>query len=179
MYPVLRRRKSPGALTNRLSPMPHAVEIAAAVVFAIALIYTFTAARIEMFANGFPRHTGHFHVLGEVEVVFGFWAPVPFLTIWALAGSPAAIRYLEEHEFTELLLVFVIMVVSASRPIFGTVSAAVQRFSVLAPIRAEVSAVRHALCAIPLLGSRLFLVLLVLDAHQAVAFPFLGFHACV
>lgn len=133
--------------------MPHAVEIAAAVIFVLALIHTFTAARIETLAGKFPRHAGLFHFLGEVEVVFGFWALVLCLAIWAIAGSPAAIGYLEEREFTEPLFVFVIMVVAASRPIQETAGAAVQRASALVPFRTEVSAIWLAFCAVPLLGS--------------------------
>ena len=133
--------------------MPHAVEIAAAVIFALALFHTFTAPSIEMLAEMFPRHAALFHLLGEVEVVFGFWALVLCIAIWSIAGSQAAIGYLEEREFTEPLFVFVIMVVAASRPILETVAATVQRVSALVPIRTEISAVWLALCAVPLLGS--------------------------
>ena len=46
----------------------------AAVLFGIALLHTFGAKFLEGLAHRHPRHAGLFHLLGEVEVVFGFWA---------------------------------------------------------------------------------------------------------
>jgi len=46
----------------------------AAALFALALAHTFAAKQFERLSHRFPRHAGLFHLLGEVEVVFGFWA---------------------------------------------------------------------------------------------------------
>ncbi|WP_341867260.1 putative Na+/H+ antiporter [Caballeronia arationis] len=54
--------------------MPHIVEVSALVIFCLALAHTFAGKRIESLAARHPRHAGLFHFLGEVEVVFGFWA---------------------------------------------------------------------------------------------------------
>ena len=50
------------------------INILAAVVFALALLHTFFAKSFEVMAHRHPSHAGLFHLLGEVEVVFGFWA---------------------------------------------------------------------------------------------------------
>jgi hypothetical protein len=34
-----------------------------------------------------PRHAGLWHLLGEIEVVFGFWAMVLMLVMFALSGT--------------------------------------------------------------------------------------------
>ncbi|CAL8473600.1 putative Na+/H+ antiporter [Caballeronia sp. S22] len=133
--------------------MPHSVEIAAAVIFASALIHTFAVVRIEALAHRLPRHAGVFHFLAEVEVVFGFWALVLCLVMWALVGANATVGYLEHREFTEALFVFVIMVVAASRPILVLVTNIVMQLSRLLPVRTEVAIIWFSLSAIPLLGS--------------------------
>ncbi|MDR5884000.1 putative Na+/H+ antiporter [Caballeronia sp. LZ032] len=133
--------------------MPHSVEVTAAVIFAIALLHTFAVARIETLGHHFPRHSGIFHFLAEVEVVFGFWALVLCLVMWALVGSRATVGYLEHREFTEALFVFVIMVIAASRPILVLVTNVVMGLSRFLPLRAEVAVVWFSLSAIPLLGS--------------------------
>ncbi|WP_027802424.1 putative Na+/H+ antiporter [Paraburkholderia dilworthii] len=133
--------------------MPHSVEISAAVIFALALIHTFAVARIEKLSHRFPRHAGVFHFLAEVEVVFGFWALILCLVMWALVGSHATIEYLEHREFTEALFVFVIMVVAASRPILELVTTIVMRLARFLPVRTEVAVIWFSLSAVPLLGS--------------------------
>ncbi len=55
---------------------PISIEWVAAVLFAVALAHTFAAKFFERLSHRYPEHTGLFHLLGEVEVVFGFWAIV-------------------------------------------------------------------------------------------------------
>ncbi|MFM0573157.1 putative Na+/H+ antiporter, partial [Paraburkholderia caledonica] len=130
--------------------MPHSVEISAAVIFALALIHTFAVARIENLSHRFPRHAGVFHFLAEVEVVFGFWALILCLVMWALVGPHVTIEYLEHREFTEALFVFVIMVVAASRPILVLVTTIVMRLARFLPVRTEVAVIWFSLSAVPL-----------------------------
>ena len=44
--------------------------------FAVAVLHTFTTHYFEHLAKLHPEHAGLWHLLGEVEVVFGFWAMV-------------------------------------------------------------------------------------------------------
>ena len=92
-----------------------------AILFAIALLHTFSAKSFEKLAHRYPRHHGLFHLLGEVEVVFGFWAFVLIVVMAAVAGPHNAIAYAETRQYTEPLFVFVVMVVAASRPVLELV----------------------------------------------------------
>ena len=44
----------------------------------------------ERLAHAGPRHAGLWHLLGEIEVVFGFWAMVLMIAMFALLGSAPA-----------------------------------------------------------------------------------------
>ncbi|WP_321889665.1 putative Na+/H+ antiporter [Burkholderia cenocepacia] len=133
--------------------MSHTVELAGAIVFALALLHTFVAKRFERLAHRHPRHAGLFHLLGEVEVVFGFWALVLLIAMAVLAGPALALDYAQSREFTEPLFVFTIMVIAASRPILDAVAGIVQRIARVLPVDTNVAVVWLSLTLIPLLGS--------------------------
>lgn len=98
-----------------------AMNIVAASLFAMALIHTFAAKTLDRIADRNLRHAGLFHLLGEVEVVFGLWAVILIAAMALIAGGNAAIEYAESRQYTEPLFVFFIMVVAASRPVLGAV----------------------------------------------------------
>lgn len=91
--------------------------------FSLAVIHTFAAGSLRQFSHRFPKDSvreAAFHMLGEVEVVFGLWAGF-FLTLMALQeGTGQMVTYLESVKFTEPLFVFVIMTVCATRPVTET-----------------------------------------------------------
>ena len=60
---------------------PSGNEIVATAVFAVAIMHTFATRHFERLAKRHPAHAGLWHLLGEVEVVFGFWAMVLLLLI--------------------------------------------------------------------------------------------------
>ena len=101
------------------------IQYIAAGLFAVALIHTFAAKQFERLSHRFPRHAGLFHLLGEVEVVFGFWAIVLVLAMALVVGGGPALGYAESRNYTEPLFVFVVMVVAASRPVLRTVMSGV------------------------------------------------------
>ena len=76
--------------------------------FGIALAHTFGAKVFEALAHRHPRHAGLLHLLGEVEVVFGFWAFVLIAVMAVVAGGQTAINYAESRQYTEPLFVFVL-----------------------------------------------------------------------
>ena len=133
--------------------MPHIVEIVGAVIFGLALLHTFLAKRFEVLAHRHPRHAGLFHFLGEVEVVFGFWALVLLIAITVFAGPKLALDYAESREFAEPLFVFTIMVIAASKPILDAVTDLVLRIARVIPVDTTVAVVWLSLTLIPLLGS--------------------------
>lgn len=129
------------------------IEVVAAVLFALALVHTFSTKFFERLAHNHPRHAGLFHLLGEVEVVFGFWAVVLIATMAFLVGGSQAIEYAESRQYTEPLFVFVIMVVAASRPVVEVIQALVAFIARLAPVRTVVAQVWLCLALVPLIGS--------------------------
>lgn len=125
----------------------------AAALFAVAILHTFSTRLFAHLAHIQPRHAGLWHLLGEVEAVFGFWA---FVLIGAMAwlwGTDAAVDYLESLNFTEPLFVFAIMVIAASRPILNGVIALLSVLSRRLPVNSGVAMYFLALAGVPLLGS--------------------------
>ncbi len=125
----------------------------AAAIFAVALIHTFAAKQFERLSHRYERHAGLFHLLGEVEVVFGFWAIVLIMVMALVNGGGAALDYAESRNYTEPLFVFVVMVIAASRPVLRTVMSAVNAIARLAPVRTPLATAWLGLAAVPLLGS--------------------------
>ena len=125
----------------------------AAILFVLALIHTFAAKSFERLAERHPRHAGLFHFLGEIEVVFGFWALILIVVMALVEGSSRAIEYAESRQYAEPLFVFVIMVVAASKPILETVKKLVATLAGLAPVRTIVARVWLCLAVVPLIGS--------------------------
>jgi len=132
---------------------PTPLDLVAASLFGLALIHTFATKQFERLAHRFPRHAGLLHLMGEVEVVFGFWAVVLIAAMALLSGGDAALGYAESRNYTEPLFVFVVMVVAASRPILRTVTQTVDRLARLAPVPTTLATAWLGLAAVPLLGS--------------------------
>ncbi|AVS79589.1 hypothetical protein C8234_12620 [Paracidovorax avenae] len=124
-----------------------------AAVFAVALLHTFAASQFERLSRRFPRHAGLFHLLGEVEVVFGFWAIVLIALLALLQGGAEALAYAESRNYTEPLFVFVVMVVAASRPILEAVTRTVEALARRMPMARTVALAWLGLSVVPLLGS--------------------------
>ena len=129
------------------------IELIAAILFAIALIHTFSAKQFERLSHRYPRHAGLFHLLGEVEVVFGFWAIVLIFCMALIDGGEKALAYVESRQYTEPLFVFVVMVVAASRPILQLVLRTIDLVAQTIPVRTSLVKVWLGFAAIPLLGS--------------------------
>jgi hypothetical protein len=132
---------------------PDLLQLAAVVLFGIAVLHTFSTRFFAHLAHVQPNHAGLWHLLGEVEVVFGFWAFVLVLLIFLHEGGSSAVGYLESRNFTEPMFVFVIMVIAGSRPILHFARALVLATARVLPYPAKLSFYFLALSAVPLLGS--------------------------
>jgi len=134
-----------------------ALQWVAAGIFAAALVHTFAAKTLERLARRHPRHAGAFHLLGEVEVVFGFWAGVLIVAMALLAGGRAAIDYAESRQYVEPLFVFAVMVIAASGPVLSAVSSLMAMLASLLArwlrLPRALAQVWLGLAAVPLLGS--------------------------
>ena len=129
------------------------IDLIAVIVFAIALLHTFSVKFFERLAQRSPHHSGLFHLLGEVEVVFGFWAFVLLGLMALVDGGDTAIAYAESRQYAEPLFVFVIMVVAASRPVLEAIKALIEKLAKLAPLRTAVARVWLCMALVPLIGS--------------------------
>jgi hypothetical protein len=129
------------------------IDVIAAVLFALALVHTFATKFFERLAHDHPRHAGLFHLLGEVEVVFGFWAVVLIVAMAVVMGGSEAVAYAETRQYTEPLFVFVIMVVAASRPVVESIRALLAFLAKFVPVDKVVVRTWLCLALVPLLGS--------------------------
>jgi len=134
------------------NPVP-AVDLIAAILFGVAIVHTFASGIFTRLAARHPRHAGALHLLGEVEVVFGFWALVLVLVLAGLEGRAQAVAYVEGQRYTEPLFVFVVMVIAATRPILGLVRGLVDALARRVPGRGATGVYFLALGLLPLLGS--------------------------
>ena len=102
-----------------MTPAP--IEILATVLFALAVVHTFSVKRFAHWAHQYPRGSlqeNLLHFLAETEVIFGLWAATLFVGIGAMKLSvPEAVAYIESLNFTEPKFVLVVMVVAATRPV--------------------------------------------------------------
>ena len=132
---------------------PTTIELIGAILFAVALIHTFSTKFFEHLAHTRPAHSGIWHFLGEVEVVFGLWALVLTVALLAIDGKQAATTYLEQQSFTEPMFVFAIMVIAGSRPILQFSMSCVKKIAKIIPWSDGKAFYFVTLSFVPLLGS--------------------------
>jgi hypothetical protein len=96
------------------------IEHLGAAFFALALLHTFLVSYFAKLSHKFKKGSvleAFFHLLSEVEVVFGFWAFL-FLILWmCLYGLHPVIEYQQSLNLTEPLFIFCIMIVASTKPI--------------------------------------------------------------
>src|SRR5512134_1057955 len=115
------------------------IEIVGAALFALAVLHTFSTRYFEHLAHTRTAHAGVWHLLGEVEAVFGFWAFVLVLFVALAYGWGESSQYLDSLHFTEPMFVFVIMVIAASRPVMQLAGDMVEVAGRLIPARPAIA----------------------------------------
>jgi hypothetical protein len=124
--------------------------------FGLAVLHTFLVKRFQHLAIKFKEGSvaeNFFHLLGEVEIVFGLWSGIFLIWISLLEGKAFAIKYLESRNFVEPAFVFVIMAVCATKPILNIARNLIGSVSRGLPLNAGVSFFVVTLVIGPLLGS--------------------------
>ncbi len=109
--------------------------LVATAVFFLAILHTFAAKRVTVFAHRIQdAHNARefkasrepspsiraelIHFLGEIEVIFGLWAVVLTVAITWAKGWIVAAHYLDASvDYTEPMFVFVIMALASTQPI--------------------------------------------------------------
>lgn len=132
---------------------PTSLQIIAAVIFALAIIHIFSVKYFEHLAHRSEKHSGLFHLLGEIEVVFGIWAMILVVFMFLLMGKQDTITYMNDRSYVETMFVFVIMVIAATRPILQTVILLVKKLSNLLPKRGAVGFYFVVMAIVPIFGS--------------------------
>ncbi len=128
-------------------------ELVCSLLFALAIVHTFSTKYFEHLAHLQPRHAGLWHWLGEVEVVFGFWALVLAIAMFLFLGLDAAIEYIDNRNYTEPMFVFAVMVIAATRPILQAATALLQWLTRAVPLNGSLGYYLVVMVLVPLLGS--------------------------
>lgn len=139
-----------------IAAVPHELQVLAAVLFGVAVAHTFLVKRFQHLALRFPEGSvgeNFFHLLGEVEIVFGLWAGILLATMTVWVGFADATYYVESLNFTEPAFVFVIMAIAATKPVVDLAGKLITGLSRLVPIPRRVSLYCTCLTIGPLLGS--------------------------
>ncbi len=132
---------------------PSTVQLVATILFGCAILHTFLTRHFQHLAHIHPNHAGLWHLLGEVETVFGVWA-LALIAFMAIYATPQdALHYLEGRVFTEPAFIFVIMVIAASRPILEFGGALLRRLASMLPLEQPKAYYLTVMAAAPLLGS--------------------------
>jgi len=129
------------------------LELVGTALFALAVLHTFCTRYFERLAHRHHGHAGLWHLLGEVEIVFGFWALLLLLYMAASRGADSVADYMATRHFVEPVFVFVIMVISASRPILDLARRIVGGLGRALPVPAGIADYYLGLSFVPLLGS--------------------------
>jgi len=132
------------------------VKYLATVLFALAILHTFVSAKIGHLAHKYPKDSPKerlLHLLGEVEVVFGLWAAIFIISMCFITGVDEAVAYVESLNFTEPAFVFVVMAISATRPVLFAAEEIIRNVSRVMPMSPTVSFYWVTLTVGPLLGS--------------------------
>jgi Na+/H+ antiporter NhaD/arsenite permease-like protein len=128
-------------------------ELVCSLLFALAIVHTFSTKYFEHLAHLQPRHAGVWHWLGEVEVVFGFWALVLAITMFAMLGAAPAIEYIDTRNYTEPMFVFAVMVIAATRPILQAATGLLQWLARGVPLGGSLGYYLVVMVLVPLMGS--------------------------
>jgi len=132
---------------------PTTIQLIGAALFGLAVLHTFSTKIFERLAHAQPQHAGIWHLLGEVEVVFGFWAMVLMAFMFAFSGKQEATEYLDSRNFTEPMFVFVIMVIAGTRAVLQCAGQLVRLLARCLPVPRGMALYFVILAFVPLLGS--------------------------
>lgn len=135
---------------------PSVIELAATVIFALAVLHTFLVSKFAAIAHHYPEGSmgeNFFHFFAEVEAVFGIWSAVFLGFLACTEGVGAPIHYLESLNFTEPAFVFVIMCMAGTRPVIKLAEKMIVIISNIIPLPKKMAFYIAALVFGPLLGS--------------------------
>lgn len=131
-------------------------ETVATGLFAAAILHTFSVKQLQKVAGRFEDGSlgeNVFHLLGEVEVVFGVWAAIFLIFLSLTSGFDSAASFVESISFAEPVFVFAVMFVAATRPVLFSAEWVMRAIARLIPLSPEISYFLSVVIFGPLLGS--------------------------
>lgn len=146
-YPAASADGLAATLADRVAVDPF--NAIATVIFVLAIVHTFLAARFAALAHSVQSRADRrsraegrpavpsvlaelLHFLGEVEVVFGLWVIPLLVALVAYGGWHQVTHYLNDTiTYTEPLFVIVIMALASTRPIIGLAESSLRRVAAL------------------------------------------------
>jgi len=132
------------------------LNVIASCLFFLAIVHTFSVNAFKTLASHYPAGSfreNFFHILGEIEVVFGVWASIYIVCYSMVFTTEKAVAYLNTLSFSEPIFVFVIMCVAGTRPIIVNIKNLIFRISSVLPVHHALSVYFITLVLGPLLGS--------------------------
>ena len=132
---------------------PTLFQIISLAIFCIAIVHTFSTKYFEKVAKRSIKHSGIWSLLGEVEVVFGFWSFVMLIFMYWFEGGEKTVNYIDSRNFREPLFIFAIMVIAGTKQIIQFVTSIVKIFAKVIPLKNMVGIYFVTLTIVPLFGS--------------------------
>ncbi len=135
---------------------PVTIQYVASLLFAIAVLHTLSVYRFRKLASYFKEGSvgeNFFHLMAEIEVVFGLWAAVFMAAYVALSGPSEALSYLNSRDFREPTFVFAMMVIASTRPILATTEYFLLKIASWIPLNSAIALYVVTLTLGPLMGS--------------------------
>jgi len=132
------------------------LSLVAAALFAVAVLHTFFVSFFRKLAHRFPNGSipeNIFHLLSEVEVVFGIWGGLFVLLTLLTQGNLDTVAWMESLSFTEPAFVFVMLAVCSTRPVLDVARSILQLCSRILPLPPRMAEYGVILFVAPLLGS--------------------------
>lgn len=136
--------------------LSHSVEILATIFFSLAVLHTFSVKAFQHWAKRFPDGSvgeNIFHLLGEVEIIFGVWSLFFFIGSSLIESYTFAEDYVNSRNFTEPLFVFAIMVIASTKPIIDFATFCISTLTTFLPGSKAISFFLVCLILGPALGS--------------------------
>lgn len=132
------------------------IQYISTILLGLAVIHTFLTSYFQKIANQYPRGSmreNFFHLLGEVEVVFGLWAAILVFFMIASQGWSNTLTYIDQINFSEPIFVFAIMTVASTKPVIETARRIILKIASKLPAYQTIGIYFLCLTLGPLLGS--------------------------
>lgn len=132
------------------------IQVAATALFGLAIVHTFLVNYFRRIAHRFSDGSigeNFFHLLSEVEIVFGVWAAIFLIFFAVLESSATALTYLESRNFSEPIFVFVVLSICSTRPVLELAEQMILFIARLLPFKRSISFLFTTLLVGPVLGS--------------------------